>query len=136
VLFSIKFQAPICIVGVTCRLDVTELLEKRVRSRFSHRQILLLPESGGENSFVSIATDLLSLPKKALKCPGDKKIIAAWNDTIKNVLSNIEVTSILRQIMDINKNERVFRNFLVKLALTFLGVTLAWMWSTVQLYNV
>uniref|UniRef100_A0A3Q3NC44 Origin recognition complex subunit 4 n=1 Tax=Mastacembelus armatus TaxID=205130 RepID=A0A3Q3NC44_9TELE len=35
-------QAPIAVVGVTCRLDVLELLEKRVKSRFSHRQIHLL----------------------------------------------------------------------------------------------
>ncbi|XP_046397242.1 origin recognition complex subunit 4 [Ischnura elegans] len=105
-------QAPICVVGITCRLDVTELLEKRVRSRFSHRQILLLPESGDENSFVNIAADLLSLPKKALKCPGEKKIISTWNDAVKNVLSNVEVSSILRQLMDVSKNERVLRNFL------------------------
>ena len=30
-------QAPICVLGITCRLDVIELLEKRVKSRFSHR---------------------------------------------------------------------------------------------------
>ncbi|KAJ8317772.1 hypothetical protein KUTeg_004677 [Tegillarca granosa] len=34
-------QAPICVLGLTCRLDVIELLEKRVKSRFSHRQIHL-----------------------------------------------------------------------------------------------
>lgn len=32
-------QAPICVLGVTCRLDVIELLEKRVKSRFSHRSV-------------------------------------------------------------------------------------------------
>ncbi|KAK3575466.1 hypothetical protein QTP86_026835 [Hemibagrus guttatus] len=35
-------QAPVAVVGLTCRLDVLELLEKRVKSRFSHRQIHLL----------------------------------------------------------------------------------------------
>lgn len=34
-------QTPICVLGVTCRFDVIELLEKRVKSRFSHRQIFL-----------------------------------------------------------------------------------------------
>ena len=29
---------PVAVIGVTCRLDVTEMLEKRVKSRFSHRQ--------------------------------------------------------------------------------------------------
>ncbi|XP_071444263.1 origin recognition complex subunit 4 [Hetaerina americana] len=106
-------QAPICVLGITSRLDVTELLEKRVRSRFSHRQILLLPEGGDANSFTSIASDLLSLPKNSLKCPGDKKIIQTWNDSIKSLLSNVEVASILRQLMDISKNERILRNFLM-----------------------
>uniref|UniRef100_A0A183ASF2 Origin recognition complex subunit 4 n=1 Tax=Echinostoma caproni TaxID=27848 RepID=A0A183ASF2_9TREM len=34
-------DTPICVIGVTCRLDIMELLEKRVKSRFSHRQIHL-----------------------------------------------------------------------------------------------
>jgi len=34
-------QTPLCVIGLTCRLDVVELLEKRVKSRFSHRQIHL-----------------------------------------------------------------------------------------------
>lgn len=32
---------PILVFGITCRLDVVELLEKRVKSRFSHRQLYL-----------------------------------------------------------------------------------------------
>uniref|UniRef100_T1GZN8 ATPase AAA-type core domain-containing protein n=1 Tax=Megaselia scalaris TaxID=36166 RepID=T1GZN8_MEGSC len=36
-------QAPICVVGITRRLDVIELLEKRVKSRFSHRQVFIFP---------------------------------------------------------------------------------------------
>ncbi|XP_052754243.1 origin recognition complex subunit 4 isoform X2 [Galleria mellonella] len=34
-------QAPMCVLGTTNRLDVMELLEKRVKSRFSHRHIFL-----------------------------------------------------------------------------------------------
>ena len=30
-------------VGTTCRLDAVELLEKRVRSRFSHEKDMVLP---------------------------------------------------------------------------------------------
>ena len=33
------------VVGVTCRHDAAELLEKRVRSRFSHRRLLLAPRA-------------------------------------------------------------------------------------------
>ena len=41
--------------------DVVELLEKRVKSRFSHRQILLFPQSDFD-SYVSLAKNLLLLP--------------------------------------------------------------------------
>ncbi|CAN1311711.1 Origin of replication complex subunit 4 [Linum perenne] len=37
---SIKSQA--VIIGVSCKLDADQLLEKRVRSRFSHRKLLFL----------------------------------------------------------------------------------------------
>jgi origin recognition complex subunit 4 len=35
-------QNPMCLIGATCRIDVLDLLEKRIKSRFSHRQIYLL----------------------------------------------------------------------------------------------
>ncbi len=34
-------SSPMCLIGLTCRLDVLDQLEKRVKSRFSHRQIYL-----------------------------------------------------------------------------------------------
>ncbi|KAK4479910.1 hypothetical protein RD792_015454 [Penstemon davidsonii] len=40
---SVTSQA--VVVGVSCRLDADQLLEKRVRSRFSHRKLLFLPSS-------------------------------------------------------------------------------------------
>lgn len=30
---------PMAVIGLTCRLDVMDLFEKRVKSRFSHRQV-------------------------------------------------------------------------------------------------
>lgn len=54
------------ILGITCRLDVIELLEKRVKSRFSHRQIFLFPNNDNcednINSHTRLFVNLLSLP--------------------------------------------------------------------------
>jgi origin recognition complex subunit 4 len=36
--------SPMCLIGATCRIDVLDLLEKRIKSRFSHRQIYLFNE--------------------------------------------------------------------------------------------
>ena len=39
-------KAPIAVLGLTTRIDVVESLEKRVKSRFSHRYVYLgLPKS-------------------------------------------------------------------------------------------
>ncbi|KAE8077235.1 hypothetical protein FH972_015815 [Carpinus fangiana] len=43
---SVTSQA--VVIGVSCRLDADQLLEKRVRSRFSHRKLLFLPPSQGD----------------------------------------------------------------------------------------
>lgn len=54
---------PVCIIGTTCRVDCLDLLEKRVKSRFSHRQILLtLP-----NTF----DDYVNIISKSLKLSND-----------------------------------------------------------------
>ena len=48
---SPKYQ--VCVIGTTTRLDATELLEKRLRSRFSQRQILLgLPSLSSTKALV------------------------------------------------------------------------------------
>jgi len=36
-------KAPIAVIGLTNRIDVAETLEKRVKSRFSHRYVYLIP---------------------------------------------------------------------------------------------
>ena len=36
-------KAPIAVLGLTARIDVVEMLEKRVKSRFSHRYVHLAP---------------------------------------------------------------------------------------------
>lgn len=55
-------QTPICVLGISSRLDVIELLEKRVKSRFSHRQIFLLPDSENFDERIELFKELLRLP--------------------------------------------------------------------------
>lgn len=55
-------QAPICVIGLTRRNDVIELLEKRVKSRFSHRQIFLYNENSNVDTKIGVFLNLLKLP--------------------------------------------------------------------------
>ncbi|KAF7275706.1 hypothetical protein GWI33_011349, partial [Rhynchophorus ferrugineus] len=80
-------QTPVCVLGVTYRLDVIQLLEKRVKSRFSHRQMFLYPGPGEDESLndldftLNILKWYLELPDKA-----SMKIKSAvkkeWNKSI------------------------------------------------------
>ena len=55
-------ERPLAIIGSTCRWDAIELLEKRVRSRFSNRQLSIsLPESFSQ--FSSVIAGTLQLPE-------------------------------------------------------------------------
>lgn len=79
-------KAPIAVLGLTTRIDVTEALEKRVKSRFSHRYVHLnLARTLGE--FVDAAKAALKISSAELDF--DEKVIlgnSAPLGTKKNVV--------------------------------------------------
>lgn len=85
-------QNPLCVVGLTCRLDIVELLEKRVKSRYSHRAILTFP-SYSFDEYVEITRSLLSLPDGSL-CQQFKK---KWDMTLETLLEEDSVSHELLQ---------------------------------------
>uniref|UniRef100_A0A8C1Z182 Origin recognition complex subunit 4 n=1 Tax=Cyprinus carpio TaxID=7962 RepID=A0A8C1Z182_CYPCA len=70
-------QTPVAVLGLTCRLDVLELLEKRVKSRFSHRQIHLF-SSLSFAQYVDAVRAQLSLPPDF----PDPKFSDEWNQSV------------------------------------------------------
>ncbi|XP_068621997.1 origin recognition complex subunit 4 isoform X3 [Battus philenor] len=58
-------QAPMCVLGITNRLDVMEMLEKRVKSRFSHRHIFLFPNENTE-TYSDDSTPLIALQERLI----------------------------------------------------------------------
>lgn len=76
-------------LGLTARVDVVEALEKRVKSRFSHRYVhLSLPRS--IPAFWEICKDSLTATKEDLakaghdvNAKGLDKFLAFWLDTIE-----------------------------------------------------
>ncbi|KZC05831.1 Origin recognition complex subunit 4 [Dufourea novaeangliae] len=121
--------APICVIGMTCRLDVIELLEKRVKSRFSHRQIFLFPGDTSSSEQPTTAFDdrlelfqhLLSLPddenvnrieQQYDDCTIDPQFGSMWNEYIKSLVSNATMVNLLKRMYQMDVSERSFRNFL------------------------
>ncbi|XP_061534982.1 origin recognition complex subunit 4 [Phycodurus eques] len=94
-------QAPVAVVGLTCRLDVLELLEKRVKSRFSHRQIHLL-------SSLSF-TQYLERVRSQLSLPDDfpeRKFAQDWNSSVQSFCEEKSVEDILRRHFNSSKDFR------------------------------
>lgn len=109
-------SVPVCVVGLTCRIDVTELLEKRVKSRFSHRQILLLkqPTITGR---IALFESLLSInnSKNELGKQMDSIFVYCWNECIKMLASDAVVIDIIEKQLFLDPNESLFRSFLFML---------------------
>ncbi|KAL9914635.1 origin recognition complex subunit 4 [Glossina fuscipes fuscipes] len=137
-------QAPICILGLTCRLDVIELLEKRVKSRFSHRQIFLFPNADDFSEFVKLFETLLKIPNErelkkhaervaSLKLlqsnqltfhrnhydPGkykfNKRITDRWNKHIDALLQQNNVRQALQSLFDYDVSEAGLKIFIYRL---------------------
>ncbi|CAN2389041.1 DNA replication origin binding [Pristimantis euphronides] len=110
-------QAPVAVIGLTCRLDVMELLEKRVKSRFSHRQIHLL-NSFSFSDYQEVFKDLLSL---APDFP-DAEFAEEWNSSLQALLENKMVEDVLQKQFSVSKDMRSL-HMLLLLALCRINVS-------------
>jgi len=101
-------KAPIAVLGLTTRIDVAESLEKRVKSRFSHRYVhLSLAKSFAAfeeicRASMSIRPSELSVEEKAALSRhsiGDSTAATqAWNSLVEQMLSTDSLANYLRQI--------------------------------------
>ncbi|XP_034280693.1 origin recognition complex subunit 4 isoform X2 [Pantherophis guttatus] len=94
-------QTPIAVIGLTCRLDILELMEKRVKSRFSHRQIYLM-NSYDFKTYLNICKEQLSLPPEF----PEKSFIQKWNRHIQSLLEDIKIQDVLQNQFYYNKDLR------------------------------
>ncbi|XP_060113129.1 origin recognition complex subunit 4 [Heteronotia binoei] len=94
-------QTPIAVIGLTCRLDILELLEKRVKSRFSHRQIYLL-NSFDFKKYASICKEQLSLPSEF----PEKNFAQKWNKHVQSLLEDQAVHDALQNQFHYSKDLR------------------------------
>ncbi|XP_034987021.2 origin recognition complex subunit 4 isoform X2 [Zootoca vivipara] len=94
-------QTPIAVVGLTCRLDILELMEKRVKSRFSHRQIYLM-NSFDFKKYLNICKEQLSLRAEF----PEKSFIQKWNKNVQSLLEDQKVQDVLQNQFHCSKDLR------------------------------
>ncbi|KAK7083037.1 origin recognition complex subunit 4 [Halocaridina rubra] len=102
-------QAPICVVGLTCRLDVIELLEKRVKSRFSHRQIHLFSDDKFDPGYLNIFKTLLQIPTSF----PSKTYAKIWNSHVSSLAEDDNVKKILKRQYDTSHDIRSLKSMLL-----------------------
>lgn len=111
-------KAPIAVLGLTTRIDVAESLEKRVKSRFSHRYVHL-SLSKSYTAFVEVckaalavqANSLSTVEKAALladlempESSQESTVLDTWNTAIDGFLSSDKVEPLLRRIYYTSKS--------------------------------
>ncbi|KAG1450972.1 hypothetical protein G6F56_008206 [Rhizopus delemar] len=84
------------VIGLTCRLDALDLLEKRVKSRFSHRQIYLF-STATFDGFMEMAKDTFIV-----------KGFRDFNTAVEELFNNPVMIGIVRKIYDVSKDIRLF----------------------------
>jgi len=102
-------QAPICVIGLTCRLDVLQMLEKRVKSRFSHRQIHLFPSDKFDPHYLQILKLLLKMPD-SMEQQGS--YFKAWNNSIETLATNANIIPVLQRLYNKTRDVRSLKTFL------------------------
>ncbi|EPE31323.1 FYVE/PHD zinc finger [Glarea lozoyensis ATCC 20868] len=81
-------KAPIAVLGLTTRIDVVESLEKRVKSRFSHRYVYLSHPRSPPNFWDIAREALIVSPTEKdsgyldTSIPGQNEFVSFWNTMI------------------------------------------------------
>ncbi|CDY40401.1 BnaA02g27150D [Brassica napus] len=109
---SVTSQA--VVIGISSRLDTDQLLEKRVRSRFSHRKILFLPPSKEEVD--SLLQHLLSLPADSSFPSG---YVSEFSEKIKNITSDTRFKDMLSTFLNVNSTVNSLLKFMRSLDIRF-----------------
>uniref|UniRef100_A0A8C9BRB3 Origin recognition complex subunit 4 n=1 Tax=Phocoena sinus TaxID=42100 RepID=A0A8C9BRB3_PHOSS len=104
-------QTPVAVIGLTHRLHILELLEKRVKSRFFHWQIHLM-NSFGFPQYLKIFREQLSLTAVF----PDKIFAEKWNEKAQNLSEDRSVQEVLQKHFNVSKNLRSL-HMLLRLAL-------------------
>jgi origin recognition complex subunit 4 len=91
-------KAPIVVLGLTTRIDVVETLEKRVKSRFSHRYVhLSLPKS--VPAFWEICKEGLLVETEDLENEGFDLGISGQDEFVSFWQSMIDVGAIINRLL-------------------------------------
>ena len=104
-----KGSKGIAVIGVTTRVDTINLLEKRVKSRFSGR-MLRTAGPGTFDDWISIARNALT----AKPSPPNEEWDLWWAAAVEKFLNNRTVLAALSDTYDLTKDVRILNRILAR----------------------
>ncbi|KAI8590828.1 origin recognition complex subunit 4 C-terminus-domain-containing protein [Geranomyces variabilis] len=106
-------QNPLAVVGVTTRIDFVDLLEKRVKSRFSHRQVCVYPAENFAAFLDIMRAGVRIAPSDDIDKAGNEHEVgaamafrAAFNWHADEILCSGMVVDALKRVYDLGKDVR------------------------------
>ncbi|KAJ5519938.1 hypothetical protein N7463_000391 [Penicillium fimorum] len=116
-------KAPIAVIGLTTKIDVTEMLEKRVKSRFSHRYTYVpLPRSFDTFSDICLGSldlsdaeiagiaDELGSERTLIESNKWNTLLEGWKEYLKHMWNDKEFQFHLKRIYNQTKSVKEFFN--------------------------
>lgn len=102
----------IAVIGITNRVDTVQLLEKRVKSRFSGRTIRTAPPNSLA-SWTQLARDILNTP--ALSCGNDfeEDWKERWTSSVDKIFADKAFSTFLNETFSITRDVRTLVRILV-----------------------
>lgn len=99
---------PMAVIGLTSKLDVMDLFEKRVKSRFSHRQIYIFNDYTFDEYVENLQSCLTMQHADFDQYSVSKKVIKAflpnWNEYVNNIMTDPSVTRSLESQYSISRS--------------------------------
>ncbi|KAL9049951.1 MAG: hypothetical protein Q9162_006923 [Coniocarpon cinnabarinum] len=105
-------KAPIAVLGMSTRMDVAEMLEKRVKSRFSHRYIHVPPARNFEayvdicKHAATVSDDELSYEEQQILRKSPPTTLETWNASVEALFRKEEDNAIPVQLQQVYHTTR------------------------------
>ncbi|CAF0767753.1 unnamed protein product [Brachionus calyciflorus] len=99
-------SSPMFMIGATCRIDVLDLLEKRIKSRFSHRQIYLFNEFSFE-TYIEMAKFFIQINSKSTKTSKNT------NEYLNNLFNDKNVLKFFARQYDYDRSIATLKRLLI-----------------------
>jgi origin recognition complex subunit 4 len=107
----------LAVIGVTSRMDTINILEKRVKSRFSGRMIRIAPPKRPRDWVKFVKAVLLADVECVMEESTDKDVIGEWRllweVAVQNFLMNKATLNILDETFSITRDIRMLSRLLV-----------------------